>query len=284
MVAPPSSSQGPLVSVVVAVKDGASSLQRSLDSIFSQRDARFEVLVIDGGSKDGTVDILHQETARIAFWCSEPDTGIYSAWNKALRKARGDWICFLGADDRFHDERAMADMVSAASAVPPDVQVVYGQMNLVSRKGNCAETVGKPWSRCRADFLGGFMIPHPGTLHRRALFERHGEFDTSYLIAGDYEMLLRELVNGEAHFVDRIVVDMQLGGRSARPEGIWRALREVVRAREKHGLNIKPSRLRWALITSRIGGWIHSGVGDGVFNWLADAYRLVRGKPPLWRM
>ncbi len=271
-----------MVSVVVAVKNGARNLQRCLDSIAEQTGIHAETIVIDGGSLDGTPAILERNSARLSYWCSEPDTGIYAAWNKALRRSKGVWICFLGSDDVFHDIHALRDLLAAAQASAGRFRVVYGRINLVTARGAVAQTVGKPWAASQQEFLDGFMIPHPGMLHHRLLFEAHGYFDESYRIAGDYEMLLREFRKREPLFVNRVIVDMQLGGASVRPRTIHKALREVTRARTQHGLHAAPPRLRRALAASRLGAWLHRLLGDRAFSWIADAYRLARGRPRVW--
>lgn len=89
----------PLVSFVIAVHNAARRLQRCFDSIYRQSFGAWEIVVVDGGSIDGTKDILKCNSDRIAFWVSEPDQGIYDAWNKALNHCTGEWVHFLGADD-----------------------------------------------------------------------------------------------------------------------------------------------------------------------------------------
>lgn len=269
------------VSVIVAVRNGAKTIQDCLDSVAAQRGVRLELVVIDGASTDGTASILGRNAAQIASWCSEPDDGIYAAWNKGLRRARGEWICFLGCDDTFHDAETLHSLVSAAQDARA-CRIVYGKMKLMTTEGRVAETVGQPWRESRQAFLDGFMIPHPGTLHHRSVFEHLGGFDEDYQIAGDYELLLRVLRDEQPLFVDRVVVNMRLGGKSVRPQTIHRALQEVRRARRKHGLRDTPGRLTRALIAARIGAIVHRLLGDAVFAWLADLYRAIRGRPRIW--
>lgn len=275
-------STNPAVSVVIAVKNSAATLRACLESVLVQHLEPLEVLVIDGGSTDGSVEVIKAHADRLAYWCSEQDAGVYDAWNKAIARASGEWLCFLGADDRFHDPLALADLYAVARAVESDVRIVYGKLNLVSANGKVAETLGRPWEQCWQAFLDGVMIPHPGTLHRRSLFETRGPFDLSYRIAADYELFLRELLHGRAAFADRVVVDMRLGGMSMRPQGIQHSVREVLRARAEHGLHGRPAALWKVLVTSKIGAWIHRLLGDAAFRHLADGYRVLRGKPRVW--
>lgn len=271
------------VSVVVGVKNGAASLQRCLDSIAAQSLGERETIVIDSASTDGTVELLraNERAGKVSRFLSEPDRGLYQAWNKALPLARGEWVCFLGCDDVFHDPGALQALVGAAAGAS---RVVYGRMNLVAPSGVIAETIGTPWTAARPRFLAGVMLPHPGTLHHRTLFAERGRFDESYRIAGDYEMLLRELLEREPAFVDRVVVDMQFGGMSSRPGAIYGNLHEILRARAAHGLNGVPPRLRLMLAAGWLGSAIHRLLGDDAYRWCADFYRLARGKPRVWTL
>lgn len=274
----------PEVSVVVGVKNGAGSLQRCLDSIAGQAGVSRECVVIDSASTDGTRELLEANARRgkVTEFVSEPDSGLYQAWNKALRRCRGDWVCFLGCDDRFHDAHALRHLLDGAAAAAGGARVIYGCVNLTTANGAVAETLGRPWAR--SAFLGGVMIPHPGALHHRSLFEEHGFFDESYRIAGDYDMLLRELLVREPLFVDRVVVDMQFGGMSAQPGVIYRNLREIQRARAARGLLGTPGRLRVALAAGWLGSWIQRLVGDRIYGCCVDLYRLARGKPRIWTL
>jgi glycosyltransferase involved in cell wall biosynthesis len=89
----------PLITFVLAIFNASKTLTQCLNSVAQQSCKDFELVVIDGGSTDGSVEILRSQASHFAYWTSEPDRGVYDAWNKALQHARGEWICFLGADD-----------------------------------------------------------------------------------------------------------------------------------------------------------------------------------------
>src|SRR5688572_26809863 len=89
----------PKVSIITAVYNGDLYLEQTIQSVLAQTYANIEYIVIDGGSKDGTVAILKKYASKLAYWVSEPDKGIYDAWNKGVQAATGEWIAFLGADD-----------------------------------------------------------------------------------------------------------------------------------------------------------------------------------------
>lgn len=274
----------PAVSVVVGVRNGAATMQRCLDSIAAQDFAFRETIVVDGASTDGTRDLLkaNARAGKLTDYISEPDSGLYEAWNKGIRRSRGEWICFLGCDDAFHDASALRHLLEAARTGRSEARIVYGLVNRVTESGVIAETWGSSWTSARAACFAGFMIPHPGSLHHRSIFEERGFFDESYRVAGDFELFLRELLVRDPVFLDRVVVDMSFGGMSSRPAAIYRTLREVQRARAAHGLHSKPLRLRQALVAAWLGSWVQQLLGDSAYRWCADLYRIARGKPRIW--
>jgi len=273
----------PEISVVIGVRNGAATLQRCLDSIARQDWPARETIVVDGASTDGTRELLERNLreGKVDRLVSEPDRGIYEAWNKGIHLSRGRWLSFLGCDDVFHDASSLRALAEAGAA-SPDARVVYGRINRVTDAGVLVETIGEPWERSRAALLAGTNLPHPGTLHRRDMLDAFGLFDESYRIAGDYYLLLGELRERPAAFVDRVVVDMGFGGMSSRPGTILVSLQEVVRARRARGLQDMPAELRSRLAFARFGGWVYRLLGDRAYRRLADGYRALRGRPPIW--
>lgn len=241
----------PLISVIVAVYNGDKTLQQCIDSVTRQTYANKELIVIDGGSRDGTVELIKANQGRIGYWISEPDGGIYNAWNKGLKQAKGEWICFLGADDRFWDEHVLEHMVGALHGLPPEIRIAYGQIMLIDADGKNLHPIGEPWKEIRERFRQIMSIPHPGMMHRRTLFDQSGYFDESYRIAGDYELLLRELKNGEAHYIpDLVTVAMMQGGISSDPANGLLAMQEMRRAQRLHGQRLPG--LLWLTTTAKV--------------------------------
>jgi glycosyltransferase involved in cell wall biosynthesis len=274
----------PQVSVIIGVKNGAATLQRCLDSIAVQDFASRETIVMDSASTDGTRELLeaNKRAGKVTDYVSEPDGGLYEAWNKGVLRSRGEWICFLGCDDAFHDAQALRHLVAAADAARGATGMAYGLVNRVTHSGVVAEVWGGPWQQAKAGSFAGFMIPHPGSLHHRSIFEERGLFDETYRVAGDYELFLREVLNRDPVFVDRVVVDMSFGGMSSKPGAILGNLREIQRARARRGLRGTPPRLRMAIAAAWLGDAIRSLLGDRAYGWCADVYRLARGKPRIW--
>ncbi|MDK2744675.1 MAG: glycosyltransferase [Nitrospira sp. BO4] len=229
--------EAPRATLIVAVYNAAPTIAKCLDSVAAQTYVSRELIVIDGGSTDGTVDILRRNADQLSYWISEPDAGVYSAWNKALARARGDWIAFLGADDYLWAPDALERLVREGDQVFPRKRIIYGRVGFVSALGNVIETVGRPWAEIRDEFRNRMVLPHPGLLCHRSLFAEHGLFDESFRISGDYEWLLRELKDGDAQFIDGpFVVGMRAGGMSSQAGRGMQIFVETRLAQQKHGL------------------------------------------------
>lgn len=177
----------PRLSIVIATWQAASCLENALRSIFDQTFEAWELLIADGGSTDGTVDLIRKCDASIAWWQSREDDGIYDAWNQALQHARGEYVCFLGADDVWADADSLARLFRAIGTAQYDLVTSCGR-SVDSKTGRSFE-LGSAWDYGR---IGRRMtVCHPGLLHRRTLFARFGSFDTRYRIVGDLDFLLR---------------------------------------------------------------------------------------------
>jgi glycosyltransferase involved in cell wall biosynthesis len=226
----------PLISIIIAVYNGKATLQQCINSAAQQTHLYKELIVIDGGSTDGTVEIIKANSSRINYWVSESDGGIYNAWNKGLAQAKGDWICFLGADDYFWDDAVLEKMAVLLNELPKNIRVAYGQIAMVNAKGEVVRKEGEPWELAKSGFSQFMCIPHVGTMHRRSLFDQHGKFDETFHIAGDYELLLRELTKNDAEFTpDILIAGQRLGGISTKAANYVQVLFEVLRAKRMHG-------------------------------------------------
>jgi glycosyltransferase involved in cell wall biosynthesis len=202
----------PRLSIIVATWNAAGTFARCVDSITEQSFADWELLVSDGGSTDGTVDLIQRYSRHVAWWRSENDAGIYDAWNHALEQARGEYVCFLGADDYFANEQSLAVLFSDIGDRKFDLVTSRGLM--VDPCTGKEATFGSAWNYRR---LGRRMVVcHPGLLHQRSLFDRYGVFDTRYRIAGDLEFLLRLAEDVETLHVESTTVIIELAGVSRR--------------------------------------------------------------------
>lgn len=278
-----SNKSAPIISIIIAVYNGAKTLQQCIDSVAQQSYPNKELIIIDGGSRDGTVGLLEANNNKINFWISEPDRGIYNAWNKGLAQASGEWVCFLGADDFFWDNEALERMSVALQNVPPDVRLAYSRIMLFTVDGKQLFPVGEPWEKMKTLFKQGMCLPHQGVMHRRNLFEQNGNFDESFRIGGDYELMLRELKSAEAKFIpDIIAVAMRQGGLSSNPSSTVEAMRDIRRAQKMHG-QYWPT-LFWlsAMVRVYMRMLLWKLFGEKVTRKVLDIGRRIKGVPPYW--
>jgi len=218
----------PKVSVLIAVYNGAATLEKAIKSCLEQSYSAKELIIIDGGSTDGTLEILKKYDAVIEYWESEPDRGIYHAWNKAVAHAAGEWLCFIGADDYWAYPDAIRDMV--VEGVRSGAELVSGKVAIVDGKHNVRREWGRPWDW--QQIKRHHCIAHPGMMHHKRCFERNGLYNESYRIAGDYEFSLRLGESTKARFIDRVFVCM--GGAGLSHTRIKDTLREVYEIQLKH--------------------------------------------------
>ena len=199
----------PFVSIIISTFNDLSNLKYTIEKLSQNVYPSIEIIVIDGGSSDSTLDFLQCSTERISTFVYEPDSGIYDAWNKGLRLARGQFITFLGAGD-FYLDGGLENLVRCALA-NPEADFISSKVEIV-RNGSVIRTLGESWNWKL--FRRYMNAVHVGSLHSRRLFDLYGEFDTSYRIAGDYELLLRAGDKLKTTYIDLITVRMVADGIS----------------------------------------------------------------------
>ncbi len=201
-----------LITIVVATYNSAKTLERCLDSIVPQLNNDCELIVIDGGSKDGTVDIIKEYSNHIAYTISEPDKGVYDAWNKAIPKARGQWITFIGSDDIMLP--GAIDLYREFFKTNGiDFDLISAKLHFVNKEGEIIRDVGEPfdWYKLVNRKLS---LAHPGLLHNKRCFEKFGLFDIQYKICGDSEFLQRLGKDLKSGYINDFLVNMTEGGLS----------------------------------------------------------------------
>ena len=172
----------PLVTVITAVLNGQPYVEGCLESVLRQDYPNIEHILIDGGSRDGTIDVLRRYDDRVALWTSGPNGGLYDAWNRALPQARGEWICFIGIDDEILPGGVSAYMALAARN--PEAEYLNSLVRMVHHSGyEC--TFGRPWKW--KQFSRWMRWAQVGSMHRRRLLDRLGQFDLSFGAVGDYD-------------------------------------------------------------------------------------------------
>jgi glycosyltransferase involved in cell wall biosynthesis len=205
----------PLITVITVVFNGAETLRDTIESVMGQSYDNIEHIIIDGGSSDGTVDILRQYDHVIDYWLSEKDSGIYDAMNKGIAQCSGEYVGMLNSDDMFFDSSALQAIVDRFCI--KKVEAVFSCLNIVD-KDNLKKTLRKyRVTKLNSALLRiGVMPPHPTFYCKKACYKEGGMYKTDYKIAADFEMLARLLIRQKISwsFLDKVTVTMRSGGVS----------------------------------------------------------------------
>ena len=245
-----------------------------------------QLVIVDGGSKDDTVGWLRSAVpdgqSDWLWWDSASDSGIAEAWNRGLRLARGRWVLFLGADDHVTDAVAWNAAIERLADLPPECGVAAFPVRIVTPAGAIVANEQPCLGPGERQFPAVNAIPHQGAFHRRGLWEAHGDFDTSFSIAADYEFLLRIWKAGvEIRACGGTPpVTMTFGGKSKRSPLV--NVQEFRRARRLH--DVRTSLLsecgEWGFAAIRTA--VAAVLGEATARRLADWVRRIRGLPPVW--
>lgn len=202
------------ISIIIATFNASKTLKRCLDSIVPQLTYETELILVDGGSKDHTNDIIDSYGDKIAVHISEPDKGIYDAWNKGVNAAHGDWVMFIGADDILLPNaiKSYFDAIKATQDINY-FDYICAHNEYVDMKGKLLKILGeKPvWSKMRK----GMVAAHVASLHnRRNLFDTIGGYNLDFKICADYELLLRKKDKLKSLMIPAHIARMTVGGMS----------------------------------------------------------------------
>ena len=225
----------PLFSIITVCLNENPGIRRTCESIIGLAHEDYEWIVIDGASNDGTLEILGEYKDSITCLVSEPDLGIYDAMNKGIAKAQGEYLIFMNGGDCF----ASPEVLTWAAAAPRK-DLIYG--NIFHDEPE-RHLVLSP-ERMNQGYLLKNMVPHQATFYHHTLFERFGKYDTSFRIAGDYDLYVRLLEIGRVshHHINQPLAVFDLTGISN--SEAFRALRK----QENHRIRMKYfRRYRWSL-------------------------------------
>lgn len=202
------------VSIITATFNSAATIRDTLNSINNQSYKNIEHLIIDGQSKDDTLEIV-KEFQHVSKILSEPDKGIYDAMNKGIKMATGEIIAILNSDDFYAHENVIQDIVNIFQS--ENMQSLYGDLVYVDAKNT--KKVVRNWKAGafkKNKFIYGWMPPHPTFFVRRELYEKYGYFNTFLKTAADYELMLRFLYkeNVSTYYHPEVITIMRAGGFS----------------------------------------------------------------------
>lgn len=207
------------ISIITATYNSGQTLTDTLESVLRQSYTDIDYVIVDGGSKDNTLDIIRRYEPCFEGrmrWISEPDKGIYDAMNKGIQMATGDVVGLLNSDDFYTSNDVLEHVARALS--DPNVDAIYGDIHYVN-DDDLTHCVRYYSSRVfsRGLMRLGFMPAHPSFYCRRTIYEKYGLFDTSLRVAADFENLLRLIFVNRIHtkYIPKDFVTMRTGGASS---------------------------------------------------------------------
>ncbi len=223
------SSENKLLSIVTVSFNSENTIKETIESVLNQKKSNFEYIIIDGNSTDNTLEIIKKYERRfkekkISYkWVSEKDTGIYDAFNKGVKLAKGEWISFLGSDDVYQKD-ALENYQTTINNLQEKVDFIHSEVKVGKKK-----IIKGKWSW--RVFRRSMNIAHVGGFHHKNYFKKYGVFDTSYKIAGDYELLLRARHQLKTVKFDKITVVM--GDQGISNNAVKKVYIETTRAKIK---------------------------------------------------
>jgi len=226
------------ISIITATYNSAVTIGDTLQSLNSQSYDNIEYIIIDGASKDNTVDVIKQLCPRVTLIISEPDKGIYDALNKGIAAATGDIVGYLHSDDLFAYPDAVKDIVAGFEESKCDA--LYADLEYVSKDNT--DNVIRLWKSgvyAKNKLKNGWMPPHPTFYMKRELYKKFGLFDLNFKIAADYDSLLRYLWcnNVTMSYLPKVVMKMRVGGASNRDlKNIIQKTMEDIQALKNSGI------------------------------------------------
>lgn len=203
------------ISIITVCYDSAETIEDTIQSVASQNYGNIEYIIVDGNSKDATLEIVKKYPNVISKWVSEKDNGIYDAMNKGISMASGDIIGILNADDVYTNSNVLSDVMKKFE--DESVQGVYGDLKYV-QKENLQKVIRfwKSGEYAEGKFFQGWMPPHPTFYVRKSVYEQYGNYRTDMPSASDYEFMLRVIhVNKiKLSYLPQVLVLMREGGMS----------------------------------------------------------------------
>jgi glycosyltransferase involved in cell wall biosynthesis len=203
------------ISVITVCFNSAKTIEDTIQSVLSQDYPNVEYIIVDGGSKDATLDIVKKYSANISHFISEPDKGIYDAMNKGIALATGDVVGILNSDDVYYDSQVLSHIAKAFEVTNADA--VYGDLVYVA--SNNLEKVTRVWKSkpyTEGAFLKGWMPPHPTFYVKKSCYNRLGNYTLKLKSAADYELMLRFIHKHKISvaYIPKTFVKMRVGGES----------------------------------------------------------------------
>lgn len=203
------------ISIITVSLNSVNTIEDCIISVVNQSYKNIEYIIIDGGSIDGTLDIIKKYESKISFWISEKDYGIYDAMNKGINSATGGIVGIINSDDFYANWSVIKEIVEFMSK--EKVDSCYGDLTYVDRKNtNKIIRFWKSGKFRKSKFKIGWMPPHPTFFVKKQIYEKYGLFNLKFYMGADYELMLRLLYkhNISTVYIPKVLVKMRTGGEN----------------------------------------------------------------------
>lgn len=189
------------ISIITVVYNAVTTIEETILSVINQTYNNIEYIIIDGGSQDGTIDIIKKYANRITYWISEPDKGIYNAMNKGIEIANGEWIIFMNSGDTFYSSTVIADIIKS---INNDVDVIYGNTNLIYKD---EAIIDKPQAFVSENDYMPFC--HQSSIIKAELIKKY-KFDEKYKICADRNLFYNVFkLGGKFQYVEVTIANYE---------------------------------------------------------------------------
>lgn len=271
----------PLITIITSTFNAAADLPWTIESIKKHKYPNLQWIIVDGASTDGTITLLEDNSDIIDYWISEPDKGIYDAWNKALKYAKGEWIQFIGAGDELANPNVLSMVAPHLSKAFPTYDLVYGRLQFISETSReVIEEVGESWVNLKGKWecFRPKLPIHPAVYHHYKIIKEFG-FDSKYKIAGDSKLLMLCIQRKDPLYIPILVDKMLTGGVSANIENNYRTSKEIIAISAE--LGIKPPLMHTLTENTKvlIKRLLLKVLPKKSVYQVADYYRKLLGKP-----
>ncbi|MBW4360348.1 glycosyltransferase family 2 protein [Flavobacterium taihuense] len=241
------------ISIITVCYNSATTIEKTILSVASQTYVNIEYIIVDGNSKDNTLEILKKHENKISKWISEPDKGLYDAMNKGVAMATGDLIGILNSDDTFHSNTVIEDIVNFHKK--NDIEASVGNIVQHRENGKIVRLYSsKYWTPEKLTI--GFMPPHPSIFFKAALFNKFGNYDLGFKIGADYELITRFFLRNKIvwEYSGITTTAMLVGGLSSSGTSSYKLItKEIQKALAMNGIAFSSFKIKMRFFWKIIG-------------------------------
>ena len=241
------------ISIITVCYNSAATIEKTILSVAGQTYSNIEYIIVDGNSKDGTLDIIQNNQDKITQWISEPDKGLYDAMNKGIALATGDIIGVLNSDDTFYSDTVLAEIAAFHNENLIDASV--GTIMQHNENGKVVRVYSsKYWSPAKLEI--GYMPPHPSIFFKRELFQNFGNYKLGFIIGSDYELITRFFLKDKINwkYSGITTTAMLVGGLSSSGSSSYNLItKEIQKALLMNGVSFSPFKIKMRWVWKIIG-------------------------------